>query len=522
MAVAGWGHGEQDRHGARRTRPAPARPSQPARWGALVCIQLGAVAVVLASTPYKRFELDRFFVPKELALHVTALVVALLALWRVRTFALDRTDTLLLGYVALGALSTLLATDWSLATRALALTLSGVALFWGSRAIAEAGLRRPLLIALLVAVTLGALTGLAQAYGMDTEYASLSRAPGGTLGNRNFLAHLCAIVVPALLWCTVTARRRVGAWLGALTAAILSAALVLSRSRAAWLALAAWGVALALPTWLAVRRSEDPRVRGRVSLLALFAALGVLLALALPNRLNWKSDSPYLDSVRGVVDYSSGSGRGRLIQYKNTLRMAEAHPVLGVGPGNWPLYYPHYATRHDPSLSHATGAPANPWPSSDWVALVAERGWAATLLLLLALVGVFVSAWRTRAEDAAPSVASELLPFTLAGTLLITVVVGAFDAVLLIAAPTLIAWTAFGALSHSGRPRVTLAPSPRVRRWWITLGATIGVLIVVRSALQVVAMATTCSWPSAVTLDRCRTDVRHDTSWLWPWHHARR
>ena len=40
---------------------------------ALRVLQLGTLLVVLLAAPYKQFDLDRFFVPKELALHVTAL-----------------------------------------------------------------------------------------------------------------------------------------------------------------------------------------------------------------------------------------------------------------------------------------------------------------------------------------------------------------------------------------------------------------------------------------------------------------
>ena len=39
---------------------------------ALRVLQLGALAVVLAASTYKVFELDRYFVPKEVALHITA------------------------------------------------------------------------------------------------------------------------------------------------------------------------------------------------------------------------------------------------------------------------------------------------------------------------------------------------------------------------------------------------------------------------------------------------------------------
>ena len=73
-------------------------------------------------------------------------------------------------------------------------------------------------------------------------------------------------------------------------------------------------------------------------------------ALILPNRLNWRSDSPYLESLTGVANYKEGSGRGRLIQWNNTLAMAAHHPLLGVGPGNWPVFYPRYMSKDDPSF----------------------------------------------------------------------------------------------------------------------------------------------------------------------------
>ena len=43
----------------------------------------------------------------------------------------------------------------------------------------------------------GLPTGLIQAYGLITsDLTSTTRAPGGTFGNRNFLAHLTAIGLP--------------------------------------------------------------------------------------------------------------------------------------------------------------------------------------------------------------------------------------------------------------------------------------------------------------------------------------
>src|SRR5205085_9299070 len=101
--------------------------------GALLLLQGGAVAVVLAAATYKQFELDRFFVPKELALHVVAVLAALLCLSRTRTLRLGRVDQFLAGFLALGLDSTLFAPNWWLAGRAVALSLSGATCFWCAR-----------------------------------------------------------------------------------------------------------------------------------------------------------------------------------------------------------------------------------------------------------------------------------------------------------------------------------------------------------------------------------------------------
>ena len=138
---------------------------------------------------------------------------------------------------ALRAVSALFATNGWLAFRALGVSLAGATLFWCARTLARAG-REPAAADRVwpLAIVLGALTGLAQAYGLiDTSLASLSRAPGGTFGNRNFMAHLVAIGLPLLLYLALEARSRARFALGAAGVALAAAALVLSRSRAAWL-----------------------------------------------------------------------------------------------------------------------------------------------------------------------------------------------------------------------------------------------------------------------------------------------
>src|SRR5215207_2605973 len=222
---------------------------------ALVILQVGAMGVVVAAAVYKQFELDRFFVPKELVLHVVATLAALCCLARARALRLARIDQLLGLFLALGLVSALFATNWWAAGRAVALSLSGASCFWCARTVARAGFARWLIAGLALAGVVGALTSLLQTYGLRIDAFSLNRAPGGTFGNRNFMAHLCVIAFPALLLSTLRAdsRRAFGWWAAAVAA--VAAALVLSRSRAAWLALIACAFVLLVSSYLAVRRA---------------------------------------------------------------------------------------------------------------------------------------------------------------------------------------------------------------------------------------------------------------------------
>jgi len=453
---------------------------------ATLLLQLGLLAVVVAALPYKLFELDRYFVPKELVLHAVAIIFAIILVARRRTVTIDVVDALLAFFLVWSAASALFATNHWLAQRALGVSVASAVVFWGARRIGASGGYRSLLIAAALATVLAAITALAQAYGFETDYFSQNRAPGGTFGNRNFVAHICAIGLPALVWCTVTAKRAIGAFLGSLGAAVVAAALVLSRSRAAWLAVAACVVVLAIPL-IASRKYWDRKiVGGRFARLVLAMTVAGTVATIIPNTLNWNSESPYLDSARGMVNYKKGSGRGRVAQYTNTLRMAKANPVFGVGPGNWPVRYVKFAPASDPSIAD-DGMTANPWPSSDWVAYVSERGFIAAIALLGAFTALFLGAFRGWGQIAGGD--AVLARLVLAGAIVATIVVSAFDAALLLAAPALLVWTILGAAAGARRGGRPLALSRR--EWAIAAAGTmlIAIASTARSAAQTMAMS---------------------------------
>jgi O-antigen ligase len=471
-------------------------PPRPVGSLALRVVQIGAIAVVLAVTTFHVFELDRFFVPKELVLHVVAALAGLLAIRALWRMSVTRVDLLLAGYLALSALSTLLATNRWLAMRALAVSVSSILLFWIARALRDAGLARPLIGALAMAVVAAAATSLLQTYGLDIDFFSVNRAPGGTLGNRNFVAHVAAFGFPLLLLCTLRAHRR-GTYLRwAIASALVVAALVLTRSRAAWLAFAAVMLVLIVAMLLCAPLRRDRGIWKRLAGVVVLAAACVALSLALPNALHWHGRNPYLDSVRNIAGYSEGSGRGRLVQYGYSLLMTLHHPLLGAGPGNWPVEYPKRAARSDPSLDqNDRGMTANPWPSSDWFACISERGIAAFVLLALAFFKLTTSGLRQlrRALDAQEALAAVALLGIIAGA----AVAGTFDAVLLLAIPAFLVWTALGALWI---PEET---SPRPAWRFVVIAVLLlSMAGVFRSASQIVAMDIYATHSDRASLER--------------------
>lgn len=464
-------------------------------------LQAGAIAVVVAASTFNAFELDRFFVAKELVLHVSALLAGLFAFRALRRMTFTRADTFLAAFIALSAVSALFATNRWLGLRAVAISASAALIFWVARACVApailpafpsaeappAGLPAPqppaphrtLINGLALAVVLVAMTSLLQAYGLDVAIFSENRIPGGTLGNRNFVAHAAAFGFPLLIFSALLARRFA---LAATGISITTAALVLTRSRAAWLAFAAVMVVFHFAMLAAPALRRDRRTWTRMAALGVFAVIGVAAALVIPNTLKWRSRNPYVESMQRVTDFKEGSGRGRLVQYERSMVMALHHPIFGAGPGNWAVVYPHFAVRDDPSMSDsAAGMTFNPWPSSDWIAFVSERGIVAAALFALFFASVALGALRqlriaTDFELAARAAA-------LLGVAAGAIVTGLFDAVLLLALPAYIVFAAIGALAvpHDAidRPRYRMA---------IVAFLALSAIGAARSTAQLVAM----------------------------------
>ena len=514
-------------HPVARDRPATALA---------MALVAGAFAIVLAGMPSELFDLERHAAPKELALHATALVCVPLLLRGWRRVRLGVVDAALAAFVIWSGVSALFAANRWLSLRAFGVTFSGYIVYraarriaWGAddergalvgvdamdpgrvnqagagQAVWRVGRASAVLAGLAAAAITGASIGIAQAYGFDAEWLAARRAPGGTFGNRNFLAHVLAIAAPGMLLLAMLplrGRARVLRWLAFAGLAAAAAAIVLTRSRAAWLGLAAGAGAMLLLGAIG-RGALVGRLRaGAAGAAAVTVIIAVAAAVLLPNRLEWRSDSPYAETLVRIGDFREGSGRGRLIQYGNSLELIAYRPVLGLGPGNWFVHYPRVTEPGDPSFAGADPIPTNPWPSSDWVAFATERGPIGALLLLGAGVLAIVIVLRRLRQPAPAGTEAAPAGVALAGTLAAALVTGAFDAVLLLAAPSFYVFTTLGLLLPPTRPVVDRATGRRLGLGLRAGAVAIAVALVLSSVGQVVAIRIAGTGSDRAALER--------------------
>lgn len=382
---------------------------------------------------------------------------------------------------------------------------------------------RTVLLALALSASLAAGLGLLQRMGLDhwgtpgSPLALFSRlrmtdAPGSVFGHVNVAAEFVLIGFLAGLGLVLEGGRR--RWPRMLLTLILSIPLVflaMSGTRAAWLGLLVAGGAWIVSLPLARRRSEpeasaplpqredvpgrearsgggeaarkagratgaapgrgaDSRA-GRRGLVVVMTFLGLLFAflildqyVVVPGRGGGKAVAPR-ERLLALGRLDEGTIRERIVLWSNTLEMSRAHPLLGVGPGNWKIAYPGWARA---SLSHGPeGLSLTRQPErahNDPLQLLAETGLAGwSLMSLFFLVASMRLLSFLRGEEAA------------VGRTILAIVAAVFSMSLAAfpfqdALPGPIVFMLLGAVAVSGRGSGSSAVGfPGFRRGWLPL-----------------------------------------------------
>lgn len=188
-----------------------------------------------------------------------------------------------------------------------------------------------------------------------------------------FLGMVAFLALGGMLAEQAGARR--AAWAAA--AALLAAAIAVTNSKGAWIALAVSAIVFAL---LLAGASARPRRN-----LGLLAGAGALALLVVGAGL---ATSPGL-RARAVAAVSAqrASNMFRLLTWQGTLRMAAAHPLLGIGPGGFKYTFMKYAVGGYTEAAH-----------QNYLQVAAEQGFPGLVVFLWLLGGVFLTGRRALAR----------------------------------------------------------------------------------------------------------------------------
>ncbi len=289
------------------------------------------------------------------------------------------------------------------------------ALKWGE-ALAVLGfapryLRRPGMVARLIAVVLAVavaeacLGGLQATVFVAGQHVAADRGVRvvGTFGQPNPYAGALNLALPLALallgWARGTLR-----WLLLAAGGALLAALLLAQSRGALLGLRGAVAAMAWLGWPPLRRWLAGGAAAALAGVALALATGRLTTAALLARLGWR---PLTDAALSAdITDANFSTVERLAHWAAAWRMFLAHPLTGVGAGNYAIAYAAYAVPRWPlALGHAHNLALH---------LLAELG-IGGLLCYLAIVAtsiwLLLHTWQRAVAAAQPPTPQSLSPF---------------------------------------------------------------------------------------------------------------
>ncbi len=237
----------------------------------------------------------------------------------------------------------------------------------------DARFRGKVLAVVLLGGVLNTGYGLAQSAGHD--FLPWAKTFGGRasacFGNPDFLGGHLALLLPLALALALRPARRLWAAVAAWgVVVVLAAGLLASRTLGAWIAAAAGCAAV-----IVLIRRLDADVARRARRPLAVAGLAVLAGLGFV----WLRAAP---AERARLE---GSGilapGGRIYLMERAADLALRHPLLGVGPGAFRVWFPTVEVQGvDPAdfLGHPYAVSAH--GHNDFLQMAAESGWIAALL----------------------------------------------------------------------------------------------------------------------------------------------
>jgi O-antigen ligase len=217
--------------------------------------------------------------------------------------------------------------------------------------------------------------------------------PGAMLGDENDLALGCATAFPFAFYGfeRLTGARK---WVSGGIAGLLVVAIVVSYSRGGFVAL----VMVAIYCWFASRH----KIRGLVTV----SLAALLLFVVAPEQ--GRTGESYVDRLRTMFNTDEGTAEGRQFLWATARSMWRAHPILGIGGGN----FPYLAGKYQPTDWYKPEYLERDWSGavthSAYFQVLAEHGTVGTLLFGYIIFAHFRTIRRLRRSAAQPGVSSDL------------------------------------------------------------------------------------------------------------------
>ncbi|MDD5223158.1 MAG: O-antigen ligase family protein, partial [bacterium] len=272
-----------------------------------------------------------------------------------------------------------------------------------------------------------------------------------TFRHANFAAQFLAPLLPVTAGVLFATRRRFN--LALLLAAVLIEAFYLAatRSRAGCLS-AFLGIVFLLFFWLyfqfrgAGRKLHSSLLRPALLIGSLLILLGLSFYLYPPVRNG-------ISRLSSLADLKDPANRVRLLLYQDTAKMVRAHPLSGIGLGNYPVVLPDYWSGELRDLITYGASRTAENAHNDYLTTAAESGLPALLALAALIVFVLFITLAGLRKKPDPYRLSAL------GGLLALLCHAAFDYPLQNAASALLFWILLGIIAGKpGSKKLSLPP----------------------------------------------------------------
>ncbi len=189
--------------------------------------------------------------------------------------------------------------------------------------------------------------------------------------------------------------------------AVVSTAVILSFTRAAWVGLAAAIVVLVLLLL---------KVKFRTLLITLIIGIGVFLTFQtqILITLNQNSTASGNDAMQNVESISNiktdDSNLERLNRWSSAIKLWQERPVMGWGPGTYMFQYAPFQKASEKSLI-STNAGTNGNAHSEYLGPLSEQGVLGMALVLALLITTFNMGFRTvyKAKDRAQKIVALII-----------------------------------------------------------------------------------------------------------------